>query len=94
MNDHMSPEMLFHYTTPDGLIGIVRDNCLWASSVFYLNDAQELIGGIEIARQQLEALRNNSADNNEGNRIDWLLNDIRNVGTVRSKAAFVCGSSD
>jgi hypothetical protein len=88
----MAPERLFHYTTPDGLIGIVRDNSLWATSAFYLNDSQELIGGIEIARKQLEAFKQ-SADMEQKNRIDWLLNDIRSVGTVRSKAAFVCSLS-
>jgi len=85
--------MLYHYTTPDALIGIIKNSCLWATSVFYLNDAHELIHGIEIARRQLERLRASSSAQNEKSRVDWLLGDIRNVGTARSKAAFVCSFS-
>jgi len=93
MINPMTPEWLFQYTSPDGLIGIVSNKCLWASNAFYLNDAHELSGGMNIAGKQLEALCHNSADANERNRIEWLLNDIRHMGTVRSKAAFVCSFS-
>ncbi len=89
----MAPEKIFHYTTPDGLIGIVSKNCLWATSVFYLNDSHEMIGGIQIARKQLETLRINSADKDQANRIEWLLNDTRRVGTVQSMTAYVCSLS-
>ena len=34
---------LYHYTTPQGLIGIVNNNELWASDIFSLNDAEELM---------------------------------------------------
>jgi hypothetical protein len=84
------PERLYHYTTPEGLIGIVKNNCLWATSVFYLNDAQELIGGVQIARKHLEAIRDNSTGKDEKARVEWLLNDVRNVGTAQSMDAFVC----
>lgn len=89
----MAPEeLLFHYTTPDGLIGIVSNNALWATSVFYLNDSQELIGGINIARKHLNDLRANSTDEQDA-RIAWLLHDTRNVGTAQSKAVYVCSLS-
>src|SRR4051812_23669938 len=86
-------EMLFHYTSPEGLIGIVKERCLWATSAFYLNDSQELLGGIEIARKQLESIADESASQDQRARINWLLHDIRNVGTVQSKAAFICSLS-
>lgn len=35
------PELL-HYTTNDGLIGILASGCLWASHASHLNDAEEL----------------------------------------------------
>ena len=36
-----APEHLFHYTTAEGLIGIVESGKLWASSASFLNDSSE-----------------------------------------------------
>jgi hypothetical protein len=37
-----APEVLWHYTNADGLIGIIDSQCLWATDAEYLNDASEL----------------------------------------------------
>lgn len=37
--------LVWHYTTAEGLLGIVQRQELWASSVRYLNDAEELSFG-------------------------------------------------
>jgi hypothetical protein len=34
--------VLYHYTTAEGLIGIVKSQALWATNAEFLNDAQEL----------------------------------------------------
>lgn len=36
------PSVLYHYTSTDGLIGIVRNQQLWATDIEYLNDSEEL----------------------------------------------------
>lgn len=36
------PETLYHYTTVEGLLGIVRSRSLWVTDVEFMNDAQEL----------------------------------------------------
>jgi Protein of unknown function (DUF2971) len=47
------PETIFHYTTAEGLLGIVRSNRLWASDLLYMNDSTEVEYGrkliIEVA---------------------------------------------
>ncbi|MFO1205708.1 MAG: hypothetical protein U1E63_08295 [Burkholderiales bacterium] len=35
---------LYHYTTAEGLKGIVESQQLWATNIAYLNDAEEHIG--------------------------------------------------
>lgn len=35
------PELLYHYTTLDGLLGIVDKGELWATGILYLNDTSE-----------------------------------------------------
>jgi DUF2971 family protein len=53
-------DYLYHYTTPEGLMGIVKNQELWATSVFFLNDIAEFKHGIELGRDHLEALFNNT----------------------------------
>jgi len=35
------PELLYHYTTQEGLLGIVESGCIWATHLRYLNDTSE-----------------------------------------------------
>jgi hypothetical protein len=35
--------VLYHYTTADGLKGIVEKDELWAASAYYLNDSTEIM---------------------------------------------------
>ncbi len=35
------PELLYHYTTQEGLLGILEKDCIWATHYRYLNDASE-----------------------------------------------------
>ncbi len=48
------PETLYHYTTATGLSGILRSRRLWASSLQFLNDAQELKHAQSVLRQALD----------------------------------------
>jgi len=34
--------ILYHYTRLDGLLGIVKSKSLWASNIYYFNDASEI----------------------------------------------------
>ena len=40
-------ELIYHYTDAAGLLGIVTSRCLWASDVWYMNDAREAFYGLE-----------------------------------------------
>jgi len=43
------PGFLYHYTSLQGLLGILSSRTLWASSIFYLNDTTEYLGALAIA---------------------------------------------
>ncbi len=87
--------MLYHYTTPAGLQGIIKTRSLWATSAYYLNDAHELRHGIELGRNRLEALlKTEEATSQSAGRIKWLLHDIRHAGTAATKPVFVCSFSE
>jgi len=52
--DPRPPAKLYHYTSTEGLLGILRNRQLWASNVLYLNDATELVDSVRIIRSLLE----------------------------------------
>ena len=39
--------VLYHYTTADGLKGIVQNDELWATSAYYLDDSTEIMYGYQ-----------------------------------------------
>ena len=57
---------LHHYTTAEGLKGIVESNSLWATSAYYLNDSSEVEYGCGVMRSVLspwvKANENNKSD--------------------------------
>src|SRR5271165_146778 len=56
-NDPLNPNppshCLFHYTDSKGLIGIVEDNKLWATSAYFLNDTSEITYGYGLLAEAL-----------------------------------------
>jgi hypothetical protein len=45
------PEILYHYTNAQGLLGILKTKKIWASSYRYMNDAQEFEYGFELIKE-------------------------------------------
>lgn len=61
--DRQLGNLVYHYTTPEGLKGIIENRCIWATNVNYLNDASEYKHGVDVIKRgtrefdlQLEAL--------------------------------------
>lgn len=46
--------VLYHYTSVEGLKGIVESNALWATSAYYLNDSAEILYGYRVLHAALE----------------------------------------
>lgn len=73
---------LYHYTTADGLRGIVKNEKIWATEVLYLNDSEEYNGGIKLAQNHLRALQEEALagkNNCEAARLDWLIKEIKKM---------------
>lgn len=49
------PEVLYHYTTQTGLLGILSTQKIWATQINYLNDTKEFWHALEIAEKSLAA---------------------------------------
>ena len=48
------PNILYHYTTLEGLLGIIRDKEIWASSIWHLNDTSEFAYTLDLVRGELK----------------------------------------
>ncbi len=51
-------DYLYHYTTVDALLGIVKKQELWLNNIFYLNDTAEFHLAVTLARELLRAEMN------------------------------------
>lgn len=47
-------DILYHYTSKTGLLGIIRDKCLWATNILYLSDAAEFSYTLEVSSKVLD----------------------------------------
>lgn len=86
-------EKLYHYTTPEGLIGIITNRCLWATGIFYLNDSEEFMRGVQIARNIIDNLENKS-QGDEKERIERFQDDLALIGPSHNISAFVSSFSE
>jgi hypothetical protein len=54
--DERPPDALHHYTSAEGLLGIVRSGQIWATNLLYLNDSSELSDALKILASEIEAI--------------------------------------
>lgn len=51
------PSLLFHYSSPTGLVGIIKSRQVWATNISFLNDANEIEHAVDYARNAIENFR-------------------------------------
>ncbi len=56
------PRSLFHYTSQQGLLGIISGGAIWASDLGYLNDSSELSYGESLISDEMRRLEQQSDD--------------------------------
>lgn len=71
------PPVLYHYTTPQGLLGILQNDSIWATKIHYLNDASEYQLALDIAAVVLQRLLKEEHSRNTRRKIKCLLDNLR-----------------
>jgi hypothetical protein len=59
------PGNLYHYTSPEGFIGIAQTGEVWATNVLYSNDSSELSEAVSILNSEIEATNFKLLENGE-----------------------------
>jgi hypothetical protein len=75
---HPPTGLLFHYTTADGLKGIIEQNELWATNAYFLNDSTEVSYGCRILRDAIDEWKINNPNPTTPLSIT-LAHDLRNA---------------
>jgi hypothetical protein len=70
------PEILYHYTSQDGLLGVVQSKTIWASKIQYLSDSQEFALALDLARHALERRRSADLSSSETELVTRMTADI------------------
>lgn len=47
--------LIYHYTATAGLLGIINNREIWATDVWYMNDAAEAVYGLQLAKKFLDS---------------------------------------
>lgn len=84
------PKVIYHYTSQDGLFGIVESKSIWASHIQYLNDYRELSYTIDRVVYELNELKNRKSS---PFKIELLSQMISDIERSREVNVFVCSFS-
>jgi hypothetical protein len=74
------PEILYHYTNQQGLIGIISNGELWASKIRYMNDSSEYVNALSRIKHILE--QRNTPGNENARLFDAILDDLNNMENI------------
>lgn len=83
------PETIYHYTSLEGLIGIIESQSLYASNLYYLNDRKEYQHGIELILEIVRDLKREKLNSGILSKVE------RNIDLIKQSERYVaCFSSD
>ncbi len=86
-----APDIIYHCTTANGLLGIIGEKTIWATNILYLNDSKEFRYSLEITQ---EKIKNKIQDFRNNENILNLLDSMgRQLGALESVNIYVVSFS-
>lgn len=86
--------LIYHYTSLEGLIGIVQEDCLWLTDYSYLNDPKELAYGSNLIETAIkELIPHASCDVSKDILVSWQENILDWIELRESSKLRVCLAS-
>lgn len=58
----ISQDILYHYTSLEGFMGIIQNKSIWLTDYAYLNDSRELIHGVDLSKSVLQEIMGSYTD--------------------------------
>lgn len=85
---------LYHYTTAEGLIGIVNTHTIWATNILYLNDTKEFRHGARLGASCVKEWLGKAIDPDEKAYLEKLLATAEEMQTIEDAPGYVCSFSE
>lgn len=85
------PRVLYHYTSPSGLLGILKTKTMWATDIWFLNDQKEVKVAMELAESILVEDRVTAATRFHLGLYETLINSLQ---SVRESRVYVASFSE
>jgi len=85
------PQILYHYTTPTGLLGIIGKKEIWASHTQYLNDRMEFQHAVGIIREEIDAMKKEPEYAGDHDHLDEMASVLKHSGEMN---VCVCSFSE
>lgn len=87
-NSHAAiPDLLFHYTTGAGLVGIIESGKIWTSKILYMNDNSEVHLAIDYIRNEIDLQRKGKGTTRTEKELDIMYRAIDKIETVNISVA-------
>jgi hypothetical protein len=67
------PPILYHYTTQEGLLGILETDSLWATKIHFLNDSSEYALACNLAVEEIKSRLEREQREDERKKLKCLL---------------------
>lgn len=92
IDDFDESQTLYHFTSQEGLLNIIKDGFLRCTSLTYMNDATEIEYGKQVAINLLSDIRNSDDFNSNLSRtlIDLFCNDVSQLISNFQPDMFYC----
>ena len=85
------PDVIYHYTSMQGLLGILTSKSIWASQSNCLNDSSEFSLAIDLAQELIKEFQINP---DQHFNLKYFLDPNRNVKSRITPNTFVCSFSE
>lgn len=82
---------IFHYTSQQGLLGIIKSKTIWATNIRYLNDATEFAYAVELAQRKILEIKQTTSTKVD---IDLLERINSRLESIEEANIFVCSFSE
>ena len=85
------PPILYHYTTPAGLLGIIDKREIWASHTQYLNDQREFQHAVSIIEEEIASMKKTPQHDKHQDLLDQMASVLKDSGSMN---VCVCSFSE
>lgn len=89
-----TPKTISHYTTLEGLKGIIQSGSLWASNASYLNDRAELQHALKASKRAIEKITTQKALRTWGDLLKQVFAELEKGGIPDTYVACFCRDND